>query len=311
MRWTEVTLKTAPDEIDGLCLRLESLGVDGMVIEDETDFREFLENNQQYWDYVDEALEARFSGVSRVKFYLPGTEDGAKTLLEIRKAGLSPEIAYIEDSDWENNWRAFYRPLEIGGKLLVVPAWEDVEAGARVALRLDPGLIFGTGSHATTRMCLRAVERYAAPGKKVLDLGCGSGILGIAALLLGCERVTGCDIDPKAPDVAASNAALNGLGGDVFTIYAGDVLADAGLRKNLGAGFDLVLANIVADVIIPLTGMVKEFLMPGGVFVCSGVIQGRQEEVRAALERAGLSVTGHSREEGWHCFEAVRPPRQR
>lgn len=305
MRWMEISVNSCHSEIDELCLRLESLGVGGMVVEDETDFEEFLENNRQYWDYVEDGLRSQFSGVSRVKFYLSDDEDGIRTLSGIRGAGIEFTMAYIEDSDWENNWREFYRPLEIGEKLVIVPEWESIEAEGRVILRLDPGLIFGTGSHATTRMCLQALERHARAGKRTLDLGCGSGILGIAALLLGCDFVAGCDIDPKAPDVAASNAALNGLGADVFKIRAGDVLSDTGLRRALGTGYDIVLANIVADVIIPLAALAGSFLAPGGVFICSGIIEGRQDEVRSALEKAGFAITGQLCDEEWHCFECV------
>ena len=157
----------------------------------------------------------------------------------------------MEDSDWENNWREYYKPIEVGEKLVVVPEWEEAPDDGRVPLRLDPGLIFGTGSHATTRLCLAALEKYCAPEVRVLDLGCGSGILGIGALLLGCDRCLGVDIDPKAPDVVMSNAALNGIGPDRMTALAGDILADAGLRARIGGGWHLVLANIVADVIIP------------------------------------------------------------
>ena len=139
----------------------------------------------------------------------------------------------------------------------------------------------------------------------MLDLGCGSGILGIGALLLGCAHVTGCDIDPKAPEVAAANAALNGFYDDKFTVCAGDILADAGLRRRLGTGYDIVLANIVADVIIPLAALAPAFLAPGGTFVCSGIIDGREDEVAAALTRAGFTVTAHDTLEEWHCFTAA------
>ena len=138
----------------------------------------------------------------------------------------------------------------------------------------------------------------------MLDLGCGSGILGIGALLLGCDSVAGCDIDPKAPEVAEANAALNGLHADRFRVCAGDVLADAPMRASLGAGYDLVLANIVSDVIIPLSGIVGEFLAPDGVFLCSGIIEGRQDEVAAALRRNGFAILEHFNEEEWHCYVA-------
>lgn len=302
MRWIEASVETKSELIDDLCLRLEAAGVGGMVIEDEADFRNFLETNRQYWDYVDEELEERFAGVSRVKFYLSDDEEGLSVLDKVRESGESPSIAYIEDTDWANNWREFYRPIEIGEKLLVVPEWEDCDLAGRVALRLDPGLIFGTGSHATTRMCLAELERQEVRGKRVLDLGCGSGILGIGARVLGCGHVCGCDIDPKAPDVALGNAALNGIDASDFKIYAGDILSDAGLRREIGDGYDIVLANIVSDVIIPLAPMVPEFLAPDGVFITSGIIEGRQDEVAAAIEAAGFNITAHYCEEDWHCY---------
>lgn len=210
MQWIEVSVPTRSDEIDDVCAQLAELGAGGMVVEDETDFQQFLEQNHQYWDYVDDALEAQFRGVSRIKFYLADDDDGRAQLAAIR-AGIGRELttATVRDSDWENNWRQYYQPIETGERLVVVPEWLDAPADGRLPLRLDPGLIFGTGSHATTRMCLAALEHCAGVDKTVLDLGCGSGILGIGALLLGCAHVTGCDIDPKAPEVAAANAALS------------------------------------------------------------------------------------------------------
>ena len=304
MQWIEVSVPAESGEIDELCEQLATLGAGGMVVEDERDFQNFLETNHQYWDYVDEALENQFKGVSRVKFYLSDDEEG-RALLDSIRSSLGRELttATVQDSDWENNWRQYYEPIEVGEKLVVVPEWLEAPEDGRVPLRLDPGLIFGTGSHATTKMCLAALERYAAPEKAVLDLGCGSGILAIGALLLGCERAAGCDIDPKAPEVAEANAALNGIGKDRFAVYAGDVLTDAGMRKLLGEGYDIVTANIVADVIIPLSAIVRPFLKPDGVFLTSGIIEGRQDEVRSALEKNGFTVVNHRCEEEWHCFE--------
>lgn len=305
MKWIEAAVATKSEEIDAVCEQLAALGAGGMVVEDEADFQAFLANNHQYWDYVDDELESKFRGVSRVKFYLSDDDEG-RALLETIRTGIGREIttAYVQDSDWENNWRQYYQPIEIGEKLVVVPEWLETPDDGRIPLRLDPGLIFGTGSHATTRMCLAALEHCAAPGKRVLDLGCGSGILGIGALLLGCDSVAGCDIDPKVPEVAEANAALNGLHADRFRVCAGDVLADAPMRASLGAGYDLVLANIVSDVIIPLSGIVGEFLAPDGVFLCSGIIEGRQDEVAAALRRNGFAILEHFNEEEWHCYVA-------
>ena len=306
MRWIEVCLDTPAGEIDARCEELAALGAGGFVIESEQDFRDFLEHNRQYWDYVDRELEESFRGLSRIKTYLSDDDDGKAVLEAIRARYPALSVSFVEDSDWENNWRAYYKPIEVGEKLVVVPAWEETPPGGRLPLRLDPGLIFGTGSHPTTRMCLAALEKYAAPGKRVLDLGCGSGILGIGALLLGCASCLGADVDPKAPEVAAANAALNDIGADRFTVYAGDILSDASLRRSLGGGWALVLANIVSDVIIPLSSFVGDFLAPGGVFICSGVIDGREDEVAAALRANGFSVIAHHREEEWHCFECVR-----
>ena len=302
MRWIEVCLDTPAEAIDARCDELAAMGASGFVIENEADFQDFLENNHQYWDYVDEALASKFRGVSRIKCYLPDEDEGWNVLQRIRAAYEGVSVSYIADSDWENNWREYYKPIEVGEKLVVVPEWEETPESGRIPLRLDPGLIFGTGSHATTRMCLTALERLTAPGMRVLDLGCGSGILGIGALLLGAERCLGCDVDPKAPDVATANAALNGFGADRFRVFAGDLLADAGLRRELGTHYDLVLANIVSDVIIPLSAFARSFMAEGGAFVCSGIIEGRQDEVRAALEKNGFTVERHLCEEEWHCF---------
>ena len=305
MRYWECILDTTPEEIDGRCDELAALGVGGFVVESEEDFRRFLENNRQYWDYVDDELQERFHGLSRLKFYLTDDEEGGDVLREVLTRFPAVRHRIVEDSDWENNWRDYYRPIVVGRRLIVVPEWEEIPEGGRLPLRLDPGLTFGTGSHATTRLCLQALEDWAGPGKQVLDLGCGSGILGIGALILGCESCLGVDVDPKSPDVAADNAALNGLHEDRIRFLAGDLLADASLRRSLGTGYDIVLANIVADVIIPLSPHVPALLAPGGVYITSGIIDDRQEEVRRALEACGFRILNHTAEDDWHCFSAA------
>ena len=304
MRYWECVLNTPSEEIDARCDALSELGIGGFVVENEEDFRNFLENNHQYWDYVDEELENQFAGVSRLKFYLADDEDGCAVLQQVRTCYPDVTVSTVEDSDWENNWREYYKPINVGEKLVVVPEWEEIPAGGRLPLRLDPGLIFGTGSHATTRMCLQALEEYTAPGKRVLDLGCGSGILGIGALVLGCDSCLGCDIDPKAPDVAMANAALNDFSSDRIRIVAGDLISDSSLRRSFGSGYDIVLANIVSDVIIPLSAYVPGFLRPDGVFITSGIIEGRQDEVHSSLEKAGFRIIQHLYEEDWHCLVA-------
>ena len=302
MRYIEVTVNTPGAEIDARCQEMADMGAGGFVIENEEDFKDFLEQNHQYWDYVDDELENQFAGVSRIKCYLTDDEDGLAVLRRINAAYDDVTTSYVEDSDWENNWREYYKPIEVGEKLVVVPEWEEAPQDGRLPLRLDPGLIFGTGSHATTRMCLAALEEFSKPGVRVLDLGCGSGILGIGALILGCDSCLGVDIDPKAPDVVMSNAALNGIGTDKMTAWAGDIIADASLRARIGGGYQLVLANIVADVIIPLTAVVRQFMAPGAVFICSGIIEHRWPETEAALISNGFEILDHKSEEEWHCF---------
>lgn len=306
MQWIEVTINTDPVRLHGLTDELERLGVEGLVIDDEGEYKDFLENNRQYWDYIDEELESAITGVSRVKFYLGDSADGQRELERLRKA--LPEekfvTAFVRDEDWENNWKQYYKPLKIGEKLLIVPEWEETpEAEGRCVMRLDPGLIFGTGGHATTRMCLEALEK-CCKGERVLDLGCGSGILSIAALMLGAKEAVGCDIDPKAPAVAMENAALNGIGGDRYSVFAGNVLSDNQLKYQLGEEkYGIVLANIVADVIIELAPHVGRWLSEDGVFICSGIIEGRQGEVEAALLSTGFEIVRHYTQDGWHCYK--------
>ena len=304
MQWIEASFKTRSGDIDELCDRLVMLGAEGLVIEDEADFRRFLEQNRQYWDYGDEGLEARYSGVSRVKLYVEDTPEGRAQLAAFTDGtGLEPDTRVVADEDWAENWKQYYKPIEIGEKLLILPRWEPIpENPQRLILRLDPGLAFGTGGHATTRMCLEALEKYSAPEKFVLDLGCGSGILGIGALVLGCAYCAGCDVDPKSPESAAENAKLNGIRESIYKMYTGDIIGDEGLRAELGSGYDIVLANIVSDVIIPLAPHVPAFMSRSGVFITSGIIDGRQAEVAAALEAAGFEISEHMHEDEWHAF---------
>ena len=308
MKWLEIAVNTTPDKLDEVTARLTAAGMDGLVIEDEGDFLQFLEQNRKYWDYVDQELLDRMKGVTRVKFYVTDDEDG-RAQLERYTRGLGWEytVTPLADNDWAYSWQKYYKPLAIGQRLYVVPEWQREEPvpQGRSPLYLNPGLTFGTGSHASTQLCLEGVEEHTAAGRPVLDLGCGSGILSIAALCLGASTAVAVDIDPKAVDVAYENAALNGIGKDRYTVLAGDVISDASLAAELAQEkYHLVLANIVADVIIPLSLRVPQMLAEDGVFLCSGIIDTRAHEVEAALKKNGLTVTRKREKNGWVALEA-------
>jgi len=314
-QWLEVTLAAPARQLEHICDVLTGNGMSALVVEEEGDFLRFLEQNRQYWDYVDEDLTRRMKGVSRVKFYVPDNEQGRASLTEYLRGleELEPQTVSLREEDWATSWQKYYQPIPVGRSLYIVPDWlrgrAEVPEG-RVPLYLDPGLTFGTGSHPTTQLCLELLEDVIQPGDRVLDLGCGSGILGIAALKLRASQVIGVDIDPKAVDAAHENALLNTDGMDPadLTVLTGDVLHDQSLLQRLRPGRNqIVLANIVADVIIPLSAVAGKLLQsPEGWFVASGVIEERSGEVRAAMKANGLAVVKEAERGGWRAF-LVRP----
>mgnify|MGYP002511813913 CR=1 FL=1 len=304
--WTEVKISVNSKDVDRAGDIASMVVPYGIYIED------YSELEKEAWeiahiDLIDEDLLAKDRSKAIVHVYISPEENPMEAVAFLRERytaeNIESEIMLNEcrNEDWENNWKQYYKPMEIGERLIVIPEWEKAKIGDRVPLILNPGLTFGTGSHATTRLCLTALEKTVQSGDRVLDLGCGSGILSIAALLLGANHAFACDIDEKCLTVAYENAELNGIGKDRYTVCAGNVLTDGNILRQ-AAESDLVLANIVADVIIGLAPAVGAFLKKGGLFLTSGIIDTRAMEVKGHLLEAGWDIVEENVSEDWYSF---------
>ncbi len=323
MKWMEVTVFTTEQGLDAVCGRLDMLGINQVMIEQGREsIEQFLHDTAKYWDYADmDALVA--SEEPCVKAYIADVADNRATVKAIEDSfeelrgmdvgidlgSLNIVVRLTDDEDWENNWKIYYKPLEIGERLLVRPSWEQAEDTGRTVLSLDPGMAFGTGSHHTTRMCLEFLEKTVKDGDDMIDLGCGSGILSIGALLLGAKEALAVDIDPIAEKIAYENAAMNDITSDKYTVLIGDVLSDIALQEKLcEKKYDVVAANIVASVIIELTKLVPRMIKPDGHYIMSGIIGERLDEVLAALDENGFEVLEVRAGDDWRAVMA-RPKR--
>lgn len=302
------TLSTGQEAVSNLLI---AVGAAGFEITDPKDFEEFLETVTPHWDYVDESLRKQMTGRTLFKVYAPDNAQGKALLQDIEQrleelrqtqsralyGTLEIQVTDLPEEDWQNGWKQYYKPIHVE-RLTVVPLWEDYHPQpSETVMRIDPGMAFGTGAHETTRLCLKALSQMPLGGKSVLDVGCGSGILSIGAVLLGAERAFGCDIDELAVDVAARNAELNGLS-EQITYRAGDLLTAVTGR------YEVVTANIVADIILSLLKDIHRVLAPGGVLITSGIIDDRAEELAAAVAAAGLTVLRTEEERGWVAIVA-------
>ncbi len=315
MDWIKVTIYTTSSGIEPVSGRLMQLGITGLVIEDENEFNDFLEETKDFWDYVDDGLIEHMKGETRVIAYVSDDISGRELLTGIRGSiselaetdadnafgRLEIEIEGTRTEDWANAWKKYFHPIEIGERLLIKPEWEELRAPTdRIVFNINPGMSFGTGSHQTTQLCLEQLERYITPGCRMLDLGCGSGILSVISLLLGAKEAVAVDIDPNCVDTAYENAAMNGIDKSVYTVISGNVVTDPKVREIISRHkYEVVAANIVADVIIGLAPAARGYMKDGGVFIASGIIDGRQEEVKAALEACGFNVIDMNRRKDW------------
>lgn len=316
MDWLEIIIHTQPGSIDAVAARLTAGGFADLVLEDQSEFESFLDQNRDYWDYIDEQLQQKLQGLCCIKLYLEAGDEASmarlQTLLEaLRKDGLGEltmEVSSLPQTDWEESWKENYPPQEVGSRLVVLPYWlADADTKGRLPVILDPGLTFGTGAHPSTQMVMETMEEKLQPGARCLDLGSGSGILSIAALRLGAASAAGVDVDPKAEDIARENAAYNGFGSPEFFACTGNVTSDKKLMQQLAeTPYDVVLVNIVADVIIGLAPVLPAFMHPESLLICSGILDTRLDEVTAALTRAGLTVTETRKKEDWRCVSAKR-----
>ena len=309
MAWLEITIDTTSEKINTVVTHLTARGFSDLVIEDQEEFETFLEDNRAYWDYIDESLQEKLQGLSHIKLYLEDTDTASRQRLEAAAGELElpMTVKALEETNWEESWKDNYPPQEIGNTLVILPYWLAGQEGDRTPVILDPGLTFGTGAHPTTQMVVETMEDLIRPGHHCLDLGSGSGILSLCALRLGAESATGIDIDPKAESIARENAAYNGFESPMFTTLTGNVTEDKELMDSLAAReYDVVLVNIVADVIIGLAPVLPGFLTEKSTLICSGILDVRLNDVLAALENAGLTVTAVKEKEDWRCVTAVR-----
>ncbi len=300
--WTEIKIEVNSADIDKAGDIANVVVPYGIYIEDYTNLEQTVEDIAHI-DLIDEDLLKKDRNKAYVHIYLEPDVSPAEAVAFLSERydseGIRHNIELLDcaEEDWRNNWKKYFSPLNVGTKLTIVPSWyENYDTRGRTALNIDPGLAFGTGGHETTRLCLEMCEKYMKSGDTVLDVGCGSGILGIAALLTGASRAVGVDIDEVAVRTAKENAELNGVA-DKFTAIHGS------FTDKVEGKFDIVLANIVADAIIFLSKGVKDFMKEGSVYIMSGIIDTRAEEVKAEVSKYFDIIEEHL-DGGWVCLAA-------
>lgn len=315
MKWNKYRLSTTTEAVDLISYTLAEMGIEGIEIEDKVPLSE-ADKKRMFIDLLPDLDED--DGKAYVSFYIEPEKDHDSTLEEVlaavKELGDFVDIgeaviekSQTEDVDWLNNWKKYWKPFNVDEHIIIKPTWETLEEVPEdtLVVELDPGTAFGTGTHHTTRLCITQLKKYMQPGQEVLDVGCGSGILSIIALLLGAKDATATDVDIHAVEAAIENAHVNGIEEDVYRVLTGDVISDGDFRRQVGVHkFDMVLANIFAEIIIPLSGVVKEMMKPGALFITSGIIDEREKDVREALTGNGFEILEVTHSGGWVSFTA-------
>ncbi|MBE6793084.1 MAG: 50S ribosomal protein L11 methyltransferase [Ruminococcaceae bacterium] len=306
MDWVELQLKVPAADAERAADIANMVVPYGLYIEDYSDLEEGA-REIAHIDLIDEELLQKNRAEAILHLYIDPDENPAEAVAFLTERFAAARITCtvvqntVSETDWANNWKKYFKPLPVGEKLLICPTWEEAgEQNDRAVLSIDPGLAFGTGGHDTTRLVLETLEQYVTEQTTLLDVGCGSGILSIAALLLGAAKADGIDIDPLAVKTALENGALNGFVPPKFTAREGDLATDVTEQ------YDIVVANIVADAIIALSPAVVPLLKTGGVYIVSGIIDTREQDVLPALAAAGFTVTARRAHGGWVCLTCQR-----
>ena len=321
MNWIKIRIATTKKGIDFVSDIFDEAGISALEIEDNEEFLEVLEQTKPQWDFVEDDLYEEKSKACSVSAYIADSLSGKKTIGVIQDkineakavdtsgiyGSLEIFIAVINEEDWAENWKKYFKPIPVGKNILICPAWEEVpeEYKTRTIFKIDPGMSFGTGTHETTRLCIVELEKYMKPESLVLDLGCGSGILSIISMMIGAKSAVAADIDENSVRIAGENALYNNIAKENYEVYAGNVLADTKLRGKISdKKYELVLMNIIPDVIIPLLPFVKALLADNGIVVLSGIISRYLADVETAVESCGLKIIEKSSENDWQCIVA-------
>ena len=313
MKWKKYTIETTTEAEDFISSMLADLGVEGVQVEDNIPLSQ-ADQEKMYIDILPEL--APDEGIAYIRFFLDAEQEQEQFLVQVQKE-LENLRALVEigtakimqeetvDKDWINNWKQYFTSFAIDD-ILIKPTWEErnTKGDYRCVIEIDPGTSFGTGKHETTQLCIRQLLKYIRPEDRVLDVGCGSGILSVVSLKLGAGHVTGIDIDPICMEAVAENMQVNGLSSEKGSFYQGNLIDDLNLQREVGGEYEIVVANILADIIIPLTPVIPERLKKGGLYITSGIIDFKEEAVKQAILEAGLEVLEIQHQGEWVSITA-------